>query len=123
MISSAVRWLSLLTHSLSPVPMGAAESSSVPAAPPETLPDFFPLAPKACASQSAKFFECFATKGIQNAGEEDPDAGQKALADCARTLAAYEKCMTRWRRRHEPVFYRVQEEYRTLSEELRHDSQ
>mmetsp|Transcript_10765 Transcript_10765/g.35663 ORF Transcript_10765/g.35663 Transcript_10765/m.35663 type:complete len:107 (-) Transcript_10765:631-951(-) len=70
MISSAVRWLSLLTHSLSPVPMGAAESSSVPAAPPETLPDFFPLAPKACASQSAKFFECFATKGIQNAGEE-----------------------------------------------------
>ncbi|KAJ8600874.1 hypothetical protein CTAYLR_006987 [Chrysophaeum taylorii] len=77
------------------------------------LPDFFPLAPKACAKPAAAFFDCFSEKGNQHT-QSDPDAGAKGLAECAQTLAAYEQCMTRWRRKTpQPPLYRVPEEYRS----------
>mmetsp|Transcript_10636 Transcript_10636/g.13212 ORF Transcript_10636/g.13212 Transcript_10636/m.13212 type:complete len:94 (-) Transcript_10636:446-727(-) len=84
------------------------------------LPEYFPLAPKACAVPAASFFDCFSAKGKQADDVADADAGKNALLDCAQTLAAYEKCMNRWQRRQkeQPTLYRVPEEYRVANKKV-----
>ncbi|KAJ1454944.1 hypothetical protein M885DRAFT_520845 [Pelagophyceae sp. CCMP2097] len=77
------------------------------------LPGYFPQAPKQCEKPAEAFFECFSTKGEQKEGVADPNAGRRALTECASLLTAYETCMTRYIKRNPPApYYRVPEEYR-----------
>lgn len=78
--------------------------------------DHFPRKPKQCVSQAEKFFACFSTKGDQPEGTADKEAGRRGLAECAREMAAYDTCMTKFfakkKGEQEKWFFRVQEEYR-----------
>ncbi|KAI9023318.1 hypothetical protein DFJ74DRAFT_706187 [Hyaloraphidium curvatum] len=68
------------------------------AAPPERLPDFFPLRLSACKTEADDFLTCFSVKGKANG--QDADVGRKALAECSEFLGPYVKCMEKALKAH-----------------------
>mmetsp|Transcript_28261 Transcript_28261/g.28547 ORF Transcript_28261/g.28547 Transcript_28261/m.28547 type:complete len:89 (+) Transcript_28261:248-514(+) len=76
-----------------------------------TLPDFFPLAPKQCKVKATSFFDCFTVKSAKQ-NDNDSQSGVIGLAACLQQKKEYEKCMIAYEKSHVPKRYRVQEEYR-----------
>ncbi|TMW69445.1 hypothetical protein Poli38472_001601 [Pythium oligandrum] len=91
--------------------MTQTESNTVP-----QVSAHFPRVPADCKKVADKFFSCFYEHGKQDKDSTDPEAGNKALVQCASAVQAYNQCVDVAVKKAPKKLFRVPEAYRVRDE-------